>query len=491
MYFKNATPESAGIASRYVSDLIKTLNKHNIPMHSLLIARGNKLFCEAYWQPFNSTEIHRMYSQTKSYVGIAISQLAAEGKLNLTDKIVDFFPEYLPEKVHPYLAAQTIENMLNMQTCFTDCQWFENHGGDRIKYYFSMTPIRYPGTTYYYDSTGSFVLAALVQRLTGKTFLDYLKEKCLNKIGFSKESKVLDCPGGFAWGDSALLCTTMDMLLFGKLLANKGNWNGEQLLDKLAAESATATPVSCRVHDGLSIAPQGYGRQIWGTYDHSFCFFGMHGQFMIYNPRTDIIMACTAGWHRESSTVCREILFGTFFEKIVNKATDSVLPESVTATELDSLLKTLKLTGAIGNSTSSFAEKISGKTFKAEANPMGITDFSIALNEDGGIFSYTNAQGEKCIKFGFGENIIQPFPQTGYSKDIGGMPCDGNRYKCAASAAWIQQNKLKILVQIIDEYIGILDITIGFCEDKAVIEMVGDAENFLKEYNGYLTAEQK
>ena len=134
MYFESTTPESVGIESSQVLKFLKTLNESGLAMHSVLLARGNKLFCEAYWAPYTGDDNHRMYSQTKSYVGIAVAQLAAEGKINLDDKIIDYFPDKLPKKVHPYLAAQTIRNMLNMQTCFSGDKWFLEHGGDRVKY---------------------------------------------------------------------------------------------------------------------------------------------------------------------------------------------------------------------------------------------------------------------------------------------------------------------------------------------------------------------
>ncbi len=488
MYFKKASPESVGIDSKNVLRLIKTLNEHNIPMHSLLLARGDKLFFEGYWKPFCQIENHRMYSQTKSYVGIAVSQLAAEGIINLDDKIIDYFPEYLPEEIHPYLAAQSIENMLNMHTCFTDCPWFNNHRGDRVRYYFSMKPVRYPGTTFYYDSSGSFVLGALVEKVTGKNFLDYLKEKCLNKIGFSSTSKVLTCPGGFAWGDSALLCTTKDMLLFGRLLANKGEWNKEPLLDREAVEKAVAFTVTSQNRGGTKNNEQGYGRQIWRTYDDSFCFLGMHGQFLIYNPKTDILMASTAGFYRGSSATNKEILFSGFFNNIVNTAGD-IITESEAYKELTNYTENLKLSVILGENSSSVAKKIDGKIFKAERNPMGITEFKLSFSENLGEFNYTNATGNKTITFGLGKNIPQLFPEKDYSRDIGGVKSPDNQYKCVASGAWVQDNKLKILVQIIDEYIGMAEIKIGFNDKYAVIEMCGDAEDFLDEYNGYLTAE--
>lgn len=86
------------------------------------------------------------------------------------------------------------------------------------------------------------------------------------------------------------------------------------------------------------------------------------------------------------------------------------------------------------------------------------------------------------------ENIAQLFPEKGYSKDIGATPCDNHQYKCMASAAWVEEDKLSILVQIIDDYIGVLDITVGFNGDIAVVDMKKSAEFFLTEYQGYLTA---
>lgn len=489
MYFKKATPESVGIDSAKIIEMLNAFEKHNIPMHSVLMARGDKLFFEAYWDPIKADENHRMYSQTKSYVGMAIGQLAAEGKLSLQDKIIDYFPEYLPEEVHPYLAAQTIEHMLNMHTCFTDCPWFENHGGDRVKYYFSMKPVHYPGTVYYYDSTGSFILGALVQKLTGKTFLDYLKDKCLRKIGFSESSKVLTCPGGFAWGDSALLCTSMDMLLFGRLLANKGEWNGEQLLDRKAVEETTTVPYTCGGAGGYIFSGRGYGRQVWRTYNDSFSFFGMHNQYMVHNPKSDITFVCTAGCQRGNSGLAKEVIFNSLFDLIIAPAKDTALPESDAFAKLEAITKDLKITTIKGAKTSPMADEINGKTFKAEENPMSIKEFTIKLDGEYGEFNYVNAQGNKTIKFGFGENIWQQFPEKGYSKEFGGMRTEDHTYRCAASAAWAQENKFKLLVHIVDEYIGTVDVIIGFNDGKAVMQMIGDAEDFLREYNGYLTAE--
>lgn len=486
MYFEKTTPESIGVKSSNVKAFLKALNDAGLAMHSVLLSRGDKLFCEAYWAPNKADDNHRMYSQTKSYVGIAVSQLAYEGEINLDDKIIDYFPEKLPETIHPYLAAQTIRNMLEMRTCFAGDSWFTDHGGDRVKYYFSMQPKRYPGATFFYDSTGSFILGALVEKVTGKTFLEYLREKCLNEIGFSKTARVLTAVGGYAWGDSALLCTSRDMMLFGKLIANGGEWNGKQLISKDAISQATNTHVFNKTF-GMEFRKQGYGYQIWGGPDGSWAFFGMHGQFTIYHPKTDILFVCTAGYPMEDNGQA-EILFRSFFSNIIANAQSTALETGKDYDELCSYLSGLELLTAHGKLSSSYASKFGGKCFIAEENPMGITEFTLNFNGDTGEFNYKNRQGEKSIKFGFLKNLPQLFPEANYSKEIGGIDCEGHRYKCLSSAAWVDEDTLSILVQIIDDYIGILDITIGFNGETAVVDMKKNGENFLNEYNGYLTA---
>ncbi len=487
MYFKNSTPEKVGIKSSNVKALLEQLNYTGIPMHSVLIARGDKLFCEAYWEPNTADDNHRMYSQTKSYVGIALSQLAEEGKINLDDKIINYFPEYLPKEVHPYLAAQTIRNMLEMKTCFANYGGIPIPNKDRIRFYFSLTPVRYPGTTFYYDSTGSLVLTALVEKVTGKPFLEYLKEKCLNEIGWSQNSTILKVVGGYAWGDSALLCTSRDMLKFGRLLANKGEWNGKQLLDKNAVTKAINTPVHF-ISFGMHLKKQGYGYQIWGSYDGSFMFSGMHGQFTIYHPKTDILFVCTAG-HPMEDIGYSEIIFKTFFDEIIFKANNTEEPNETANKELNDYINSLELITVKGEKTSDLAAKINGKRFVAQENPMGIKEFTLNFSENEGEFNYINAQGEKTIKFGFQKNLAQLFPEKGYPHEICGITTDENfMHKCYASAGWVEKTTLSILVHIIDDYIGTLDITIAFNGDMAVIEMRKSAEGFLDEYNGYLTA---
>lgn len=485
--FEKVTPESMGISSRQVLKYLKMINSHELSSHSVLIARGDKLICEAYWKPFDKTTKHRMYSQTKSYVGIAVRLLAEEGKISLDDPIVQYFPDKLPETVHPYLKKMTIRNMLTMRTCFDeyDVNWFTSCTDDRVRLYFSQQPALYPGTQYRYDSTGSFVLGALVERVTGMQFLDYMKEKCLRAIGFSEDAYCLKCPGGHSWADSALICTPRDMLSYGKLLGNHGSWEGRQIIPKKVIDEVFtdfSDCYSCGIHSYIS---RGYVSQLWKYYGNSFGFVGMHDQYTVYNSDKDITFTCTSGNHRKDES--KELLISYLFSEIIETAGEPLPEDRQAYAELEEYIGSLKLITAHGAKCSETEKEIDGKIFIAEKNEAGIEKFSFTFG-DVCEFRYKNAQGDKVLKLGRLENVYQKFPQTGYSGSIGGQKCEGHMYDSAASFGWGSENQMNILVQIIDEYIGGLYINFAYRDGHGRIRMYGDAEHFLTEYNGPINA---
>lgn len=90
--FEKITPEEAGVPSCAIESYIRTLEKRGVITHSLLLMKGESIFAEYYWKPFHKDFCHRMYSQTKSFVGIAIGLLEEDGLLTLDDPIAKFFP---------------------------------------------------------------------------------------------------------------------------------------------------------------------------------------------------------------------------------------------------------------------------------------------------------------------------------------------------------------------------------------------------------------
>ena len=242
--FEKITPEEAGIPSSKIQEFISLLERRGASTHSMLMMRGGKILAEYYWKPFNADFCHRMYSQTKSFVGVAIGLLLDEGKLSLDDKIVSHFPEKIEREIPRYLAELSIREMLTMTTAGTNENWFTYGNPDRTNLYMNTNKANHPaGTLWEYDSAGSQVLSALVEKLSGMPLLEYLRLKFFNKMGTFKTAEMLKTPNGDTWGDSAMVCTTRDIASFGHLCMRYGNWEGEQLISREYMKEATSRVV--------------------------------------------------------------------------------------------------------------------------------------------------------------------------------------------------------------------------------------------------------
>ena len=115
--FKKVTSESVGIKSECLEKFINHLQNKGIVMHDVVMAKGDNIFFEAYWKPFDKDFCHRQYSQTKSFVGIAIGLLEEEGKLNLGDKIADYFRDKIERELFMKQVLKW-ERLLMRDKCF-------------------------------------------------------------------------------------------------------------------------------------------------------------------------------------------------------------------------------------------------------------------------------------------------------------------------------------------------------------------------------------
>ena len=86
--FERISPEQAGVSSKAVLKFIKTLEKYRFNTHSIIMARGDKIFSECYYAPFDRNFKHRMYSVSKSFVSVAVGLLVEDGKISLDDTLM-------------------------------------------------------------------------------------------------------------------------------------------------------------------------------------------------------------------------------------------------------------------------------------------------------------------------------------------------------------------------------------------------------------------
>ena len=290
-------PEAAGISASCIIDALREIDIREVSMHSFLLCKDDCLVAEGYYAPVKKNDLHRMFSVTKSFTSIAIGLLQEEGRLSLDDSIVKFFPEYVPNasEAHPWLLATTIRDMLSMRSCHASTTYDKfSSKTDWVKSFFTVAPTHKPGTVFHYDTSSSHTLCALVEKLTGMKMLDYLRNKVLNEIGFSKEAYCLTDGFGVSMGGSGLMATSRDFMLFALLILNNGKLNGKQYISADYIKESTSFQTATCVTGPVPSESQGYGLQFWIGEHGSIVCYGMGGQLAILLPEYNTAIVTTA-----------------------------------------------------------------------------------------------------------------------------------------------------------------------------------------------------
>lgn len=286
-----ATPESQGVSSAAIRAFVETADAKVDTMHSFILVRHGKVIAEAWWKPQTPDTPHVMHSLSKSFSSTAIGLAAAEGKLSIDDPVLKFFPEYAPEKPSKNLQSMRIRDLLMMSTghqtlpVFTpDEPWAKT---------FLKHPVEFkPGTHFVYNSPGSYMLSAIIQKTTGQTTLDYLKPRLFEPLGIENPTW-LACPQGISTGGWGLHLRTEDVAKFGQLYLQKGKWGDKQILTPEWVALATSRQTS-NGSDPTRDWDQGYGFQFWRCRHGAFRGDGAFGQLCVVMPEQDAVIAITA-----------------------------------------------------------------------------------------------------------------------------------------------------------------------------------------------------
>ncbi len=472
------TPESVGISSANIAKVLDAYREADLAMHSVLVLRHGKLVAEGYAEPFNKDSFHRMYSISKSFVGIAIGILEGEGKISINDTIDKYFPDKIDENTDPLIRKTKIVDLLRMASPFpTGATYNGRTDDDWLSTFFVAPTSKEPGSEFLYDTSASYVLDVIVERVTGMKFLDYMKEKALMRMGFSTAAWCVGAPEGYSWGGSGILCTSRDLMRFAYLVMNGGRYKDEQLVPADYVKAATSNLIDTTVSETNELMRYGYGYQIWQL-PNGFAFHGMGNQQAFCIPDKDLIFVCTAD--NQGNGNARGIVYGNFVKYVLETLSDEPLNEDKEGEKmLAEAYERMQIPYVKGEATSSMAEKINGVTFTADYD--NISEFKIDLRDGEGTFTYVTPRGTKNFDFGILKNVTGTIDEPQYSGIRIKHPI-GRGYRTMFSGAWETDTRFALKVQVIDDYFGNMKLTFDFEGDTATLNVTKTAEWFFDEY---------
>ncbi len=378
--FPRSSPEAQGVSSKAVLAFVEAAGQRVDAIHSVMLVRHGKVVAEGWWSPFAADEPHVMFSLSKSFTSTAVGLAVAEGRLNVQDSVLGFFPDLAPADPSANLRAMRVRDLLTMSTGHHEediarFAFFADE--DPVKAFLAIPVAHKPGTLFVYNTPASYVLSAIVQKVTGQPVVDYLGPRLFEPLGI--EPPLWESSRqGVSLGGFGLNLRTEDIARFAQLYLQKGNWQGTQLLPASWVEDATARQMS----NGSSPASdweQGYGYQFWRCRHGFYRGDGAFGQFAIVMPQYDAVLAITSG------TRDMQLVMNLAWDLLVPGMRPNALPADPASDErLRTTLTSLQLPPQAGEPRPADSGAIVGKRFEFVKNGQGMDALSLdAIGPDG------------------------------------------------------------------------------------------------------------
>lgn len=322
------SPESVGISSKAILAFLRDVEAERVAMperhlelHSLMVLRHGKVAAEAWWAPYRADDVHLLYSLSKSFTSTAIGMLVQEGRLSVEDHVLSFFPEDAPTEPSEHLRAMTVWNLLTMTTgqdADDVAAFYRAEDGNWVREFIAR-PVPYaPGSEFRYNSGATYMLSAILTKLTGESVLDYLRPRLFDPLGVEKATWESD-PRGRSVGGWGLSLTTEAIARFGLLYLQNGKWESRQIIPTQWVEDATRAQVP-NGDDANSDWCQGYGYQFWRCRHGAYRGDGAFGQTCMVLPEQDMVVVLTA------TAYDHQTLFNRIYTNILAACSAAPLP---------------------------------------------------------------------------------------------------------------------------------------------------------------------
>lgn len=279
----------------------------HITLHSVMLLKHGSVIGERWLNGASPSTPHVMHSVSKTFTSAAVGLAIDEGLLELSDKVVGFFPDKLPSDISDKLKSLTVRDLLTMTSGHaTECDARTTPGADWVENFLAHPLVHEPGTYYRYSSMSSYMLSAIIQKVSGEKTADYLYSRLFRPLRIDRPVWE-ESPQGITCGGWGLYIRTEDMAKMGQLLLQNGEWDGVQVLpagwvkemsSSQVASAPSGIPIERLAEYGVTKENndwvQGYGYQLWRCRHNAFRADGKDGQYIIVLPELDAVITITA-----------------------------------------------------------------------------------------------------------------------------------------------------------------------------------------------------
>jgi CubicO group peptidase (beta-lactamase class C family) len=370
-----SAPEAQGVSSGAMLEFVNTLDRQIEGMHSLMVVRHGRVIAEGWWNPYNAEYNHVLYSLSKSFTSTAVGFAVAEGRLSIDDEVLRFFPDDGPTNASGNLRAMRVRDLLIMSTGHQDEPPVTPESMS-VKSFLAQPVPHLPGTHFKYNTPATFMLSAMVQKVTGQTVLDFLRPRLFEPLGIERPVWETNYQG-IPLGGYGLRVRTEDIAKLGQLYLQRGRWRGKQLLPAEWVAMATAKQTS-NGSNPSSDWNQGYGFQFWRCRHNAYRGDGAFGQCCVVMPDQDAVVAITSG------VKDMQALLNVIWDKLLPALQTRALRRNPAAgAQLKDKLAHLEVRPAQGSATSPLVGRILNRRFIFPANDQKVESLALSSSDSG------------------------------------------------------------------------------------------------------------
>ncbi|WP_138754136.1 serine hydrolase domain-containing protein [Paenibacillus sinopodophylli] len=451
-------PEAQGIRSEAIIAFLNGIQERQLELHSMMLLRHGVVVSEGWWKPYASEVPHMLFSLSKSFTSSAIGFAAAEGKLSLDDAVVSFFPSEVPNELEPNLSAMRIRHLLMMGTGHdqdTTNGMVESEDGNWVQAFLQAPVEHEPGTHFVYNSGATYMLSAILQKVTGQSLLSYLQPRLLEPLGIDGATWE-SCPRGIHVGGWGLSITTEDIAKFGQLYLQKGEWNGQRILQEEWVAEATSKQIA-NGDGGASDWAQGYGYQFWRCRHGVYRGDGAFGQYCVVMPEQDAVLVMTGGTNELQGVL------DMVWEHLLPAMESSPLSlDHDVQAGLAAKLQSLTLQPPQLQQESSLEANISGETYTLEENKHQWKSIAVSFEDHHAAVVVVKAE----------ENFTLILGRSSWNEGSTRLILDGDK-RVFASFTWEQQDTLLITIRFTETPFAFTG-TLQFEEGKLVLSLISN-----------------
>lgn len=287
----NSWPKSNSYNQKPINDSLKAIHQR-LSSVAYLVIHKDSLVLEEYYQGYTDSSLSNSFSMAKSMVSSILGKVIELGYIkDINQKVKDFVPEI----TGPYADSVTFKNLVSMSSGMKWEEAYYDPFSITTRLYFDKNiigaleamPIDYtPGQSFKYQSGDTQLLGIAIQRATKKSLSELLSEHFWIPMQAEHDAlwQVDSKKHGIEKAYCCMASNAKDFARFGKLYLQKGNWNGQTLLDSTYIQQSL-TPV-------FNDSPQyGYGWWLGRYKDKPYFYMDGHlGQFVIVVPEDDLII---------------------------------------------------------------------------------------------------------------------------------------------------------------------------------------------------------